>query len=103
MRKQCTAQLTERMDAEEYRLEYHWAVIQLPVHKQDNTRVQWNVQPSLSFQWGHCLQNALVASLNLNLKRDLVSENDSRQTCLKLLLTFYAQSLGTTLPKTRSC
>lgn len=91
-------QLTERMDAAEYRLEHHWAVISLAVRKQeDGTRVQWKAQPSLSFQWGHCLQNAFVAPLNLN--RDLVSESNSSQTCLKLLLTFYAQSLGTTFPK----
>lgn len=41
MRKQCNMQLTERMDAEEYRLEYHWAVTPLAVDKQeDDTRVR---------------------------------------------------------------
>lgn len=97
MRKQCNIQLTERMDAEEYKLGYHCAVIPLAVHKrEDDTRVQWKAQASLSFQRGHCLQNALVA---LNLNRDLVSENNSSQTCPKLLLTLYAQSLGTTFLK----
>lgn len=78
---------------------HDWAVTVPAVRKQEgDTGVCWKAQPSHSFHWGHLLQNALVSSLNLN--RDLVCENNSNQTCLKLLLTFYTQSLGTTFPKT---
>lgn len=98
VRKQCDAGLTGGVGAEEHRLKYHQAVIPVAVHgREDNTRLQWGVQPSCSSQRGHCLRSALEAALDLN--RDLGPENTSSQTGLKLLLTFCAWSLGTTSPR----